>query len=105
MPEGGQHEQITAEVVLHAGRFVRRPHGEEVGAEPGRLLGEALVAEAVTVAFADRDEPRELLQNALLVCPPARGVDVEGERHGRARNLSRGCDAVEQGWDGQRRDM
>ena len=63
--------------------------------EPGGLVRQPLVAEAVAVALADRDEPRELLGHVLVVRPPARGVDVERERHGRTWNLSRGCGVSE----------
>ena len=48
---------------------------------------EPLVAEAVTVALADRDNAGELVDHALLVRTPARGVDVQSERHGRVRTF------------------
>ena len=62
------------------------------------VLGEALVAEAVAVALADRDQSRELLLHVLVMRPPARGVDVERERHGRTWNLSGGC-GVSKVWE------
>lgn len=82
-PERGQDQQVAAEPVLDPGRLVGRPDGEGVGSEADRLVGEALVAEAVAVALADGYETGELVDHGLLVRPPARGVDVEGERHGR----------------------
>ncbi|GAA3123115.1 hypothetical protein GCM10017687_41450 [Streptomyces echinatus] len=89
-PVRGQYQQVTAEPVLDARGLVRGADGEQVGTEPRGLLREPFVPEAVAVALADRDESRELLLHVLVVRPPARGVDVERERHGRTRNLSRG---------------
>ena len=94
-PERRQDQQVTAEPVLDPGGFVRGADGEDVRAQAGGLVSEALVAEAVPVALADGDQPRKLLGHLLVVCPPARGVDVERERHGRSRNLSRGCGVSE----------
>lgn len=94
-PERRQDQQIAAEPVLDPGGLVRGADGEDVGAEAGGLVREPFVAEAVAVALADGDKTRELLGHLLVVCPPARGVDVERERHGRSRNLSRGCGVSE----------
>src|SRR5690606_12927216 len=90
-PVGSQDQQVTAEPVLHPGGLVRRADGQQVRAQPCDLLCQPLVAEAVAVALADRDQPGELLLHVLVVRPPARGVDVERERHGRTWTLSRGC--------------
>ncbi len=98
-PERREHQQITAEPVLDPGRFVGGADREDVGAEADRLVGQPLVAEAVPVALADRYEPGELVEHGFLVRPPARGVDVQGERHGRsgtflvAAVVSEGCGA------------
>ncbi len=105
-PVGREHQQIAAEEVLDPGCLVRGAHGQYVRAQPRGLLRQPLVPEAVAVALADRDQPGELLLHVLVVRPPARGVDVEGERHGRTWNLSRGCQRC--GWGcavDQRRDM
>jgi hypothetical protein len=90
-----QHQQVTAEPVLDPGGLVRRADGEDVRAQPRRLLRQPLVPEAVAVALADRDEPGELLGYAHVMRPPARGVDGERERHGRTWNLSGGCGVSE----------
>ncbi len=87
-PERRQHQQVTAEPVLDAGGLVRGADREDVGAEADGLVGQPLVAEAVSVALADRhDAGGELVENGFLVRPPARGVDVQGERHGRSGTL------------------
>lgn len=93
--ERRQHEQVAAEPVLDPRGLVRRAHGQDVRAHTGGLVREPLVAEAVAVALADGDEPRELLGHVLVVRPPACGVDVERERHGRTWNLSRGSGVSE----------
>lgn len=90
-PERGEDEQVAAEPVLDAGGLVRRSHGQDVGAHAGRLLAEPLVAEAVAVALADRDQSGESVLDLLLVRTPARGVDVERERHARPEPLLRSC--------------
>lgn len=85
--ERGEDQEVAAEPVLDAGRLVGGPDGEHVGAEADGLVGQPLVAEAVSVALADRDETGELVEDGFLVRPPARGVDVQGERHGRSGTL------------------
>lgn len=83
-PERREHQQIAAEPVLDPGCFVGGADRERVGTETDRLVGQPFVAEAVPVALADRYEPGELIEHGFLVRPPARGVDVQGERHGRS---------------------